>query len=646
MADSTYDPADSGVDLRRVFDAAPFMVVVHDSLGRIVEANATACKQLGYEREGLLRLSVNAIEGEPNSLCGEDFGVLAEGELEAVQGVYRRSDDTTFAGEVRRTAFQQDGSWFISSVWDPTASPQGQGQATCLAGQLEPETFRRIFEEAAEAIAVLDHEGRYLLQNKAHRDLLGYADGDLVGKTPAMHMGPAAFQEASEALTRDGVHVSENLSRTRDGETVPVELTAFAVPMGPERPPVLVWGERRLNARSEVQRERWARERLHLEEGLRQAQKMEVIGRLAGGVAHDFNNLLTPILGYADAELSTLAEDDPMAEVLRRICQAAERGRELAQQLLTFGRKRVLHRQAIDLRPCAERVARMLRRVLPEDVEIELDLAEELSPVFADEAAIEQVLMNLITNSRDAMSGGGRMVVTARDTRIEEDDPLARSLGASGVYVELSVKDAGHGMDSATLEQMFEPFFTSRSSKEHSGLGLSVVHGIVNQHEGVIHATSVAGSGAMVRVILPRHLAPAQRVSPVLDLSFGAAEETILVAEDDPQVRVLVAGMLEELGYSCLPASNGIEALRLAEGYPGQIDLLLSDVVMPGIGGKELYDRLRVERPELAVLFMSGYARDGLAIEVIGARVGMIEKPFSAAELRRCLAGCLASTGC
>ena len=629
------DSVSSRVDLRSVLDHAAVMVLVHDEAGRFVDVNEHACRVLGYTREELLPLSVFDVETEHRFSLGDHWDSFRVGEPKVMQGTHRTADGSLLPVEVRLSTFVEGGRKLFCAVCTPAERGRDGVEELTSYRFLEREVFRRIFEAATDAIAVIDHEGRYVRQNAAHLELLGYSDDALAGKTPAVHLGPAAFQEVAAALEREGTYVGEHVSRTSAGVDVRIELTAFAVSPGEGRPPLFVGIKRPMDERDRARRAEAERERRELEEGLRQAQKMEVIGRLAAGVAHDFNNLLTPILGYADAELGNLAEDEPVAEALRQILMAAERGRDLTQQLLAFGRKRMLQRQALALGPCIQRVTRMLQRVLPEDLVLEVDIAPQVDAVHADPAAMEQVLMNLVTNARDAVSSGGRVRIALRNRVVAQDDPLARTLGAGGTYVELSVSDDGHGMDGETLDRMFEPFFTRRPTGEGTGLGLSIVHGIVRQHDGAIQTTSEVGGGTIVRVILPRcETAPAP-VPPLVDAELDETGATILVAEDEPQVRTLVARMLDEMGFQVLVAGNGLEALELAEGFPGSIDLLLTDVVMPGVGGRELYARLRATQPELNVLYMSGYPLDGLShAGEVEEGVALIEKPFAAAELK------------
>lgn len=619
--------------LRAVLDHTASMVIVHDLAGRIVEANRYACDLLGYTRDELLALSVRDIEEEHRMTLGDHWERLTPGQVEVLQGTHRHADGSTFPVEVHLSAFEFEEQKLVCATCRPAVEARELAEESPHYRRLDRQIFQRIFEKATEAIAIIDHEGRYLRQNRAHLNLLGYEDAELAGKTPAIHLGPAAFEQVAGVLAKQGRYLGVHTSHTKAGEDLRLELSAFEVRLGPNQAPVFVGIKRPLVGRDLDHQTRADDDRRQLEEELRQAGKMEVLGRLAAGVAHDFNNLLTPILGYADSELSALAEDHPVAGSLRQIRQAAVRGRELTQQLLTFGRKRVLHLEMIDLGETVRRVANMLRRVIPGEVAIEVKIDPQTATIDGDEVAMEQILMNLATNARDAIGGQGSMTFSLSNVTLDRDDPQARTLGSGGDYVRLSVTDTGHGIEPQVRDRMFEPFFTDKPVGAGTGLGLSIVHGVVRQHEGVIHTESRAGGGTSVHILFhPSGTLPEQE--PEVQVS-GPAKATILVTEDDPQVRSLLRRMLGVLGHPCLVAGNAEQALAVAENHDGPIELLLTDVVMPNMGGDQLYRELRARRPGLKVLFVSGYPRDGLSISTaLDDEVALMEKPFSLDQLR------------
>ena len=619
---------------RALIDHQPDAVFVHDLQGRFVDVNAQACESLGYSRDELLQMKVEDVEVELTFGLQELWHRVASRGPFTVQGAHRRMDGGVFFVEARMSAFTVNDQQMVMLAARPVDDVDSARE---LATGRELQVYREIFENANEAIAIIDHEGRYLRQNRAHRELLQFDDADLVDKTPAIHLGPQVFQEIAAKLVSEGSYRDEVHSRSKDGVELRIELSAFPVSQGPDQPPLYVGIKRNIGSRELKFRERADRERLALEESLRHAQRMELIGRLAAGVAHDFNNLLTPILAYSDLILTVNDADGldkPLVEALQQIQQAAQRGKSLTQQLLAFGRKQVLQFSVVDLRDLVSDVAAMLGRLVSEQIEIETELSDDVDPVKADPTAIEQILMNLATNAADAMPSGGRLSISVSNLDVANDDRLALVLGKEGSFVELRVADSGCGMDRDTLDRIFDPFFTRKLTGKGTGLGLSIVHGIVRQHDGFIHAESEVGVGTTFRVILPRSTQTPEAQKPELERSGAAAAGTILVAEDEPQVRALVSDVLAKLGYNVLAARDGADAIETANAYEGKIDLLLTDVVMPRVGGRELFEQLRQSRTDLKALFMSGYPRDGITSgRAAQTTPSIIDKPFSASEL-------------
>jgi PAS domain S-box-containing protein len=377
-------------------------------------------------------------------------------------------------------------------------------------------------------------------------------------------------------------------------------------------------------------------QRLALQEQLRHAQKMEAIGRLAGGVAHDFNNMLGVILGHAELAQKQLPADHALRRHVEQIQAAAERSAGLTRQLLAFSRKQTIAPRPLDLAAEVQRMGTLLRRVIGEHVELELRAADAACwPVRADPSQLDQVLANLAVNARDAMPGGGRLSVETANVSLDPSQALSFAEAAAGDYVRLAVSDTGHGMSPATLERAFEPFFTTKPEGQGTGLGLSTVYGIAQQNGGFVHLESAPGQGTTVAVYLPR-LATGEVVEspPVEPAAAAAGGETILLVEDETALRELGQELLEDLGYAVLSAASGPEALALAADAGRQIDLLLTDVVMPGMNGHELASRLREARPGLPVLYASGYTADAIAQHgVLEPGLDLIEKPFTAAAL-------------
>jgi signal transduction histidine kinase len=376
-------------------------------------------------------------------------------------------------------------------------------------------------------------------------------------------------------------------------------------------------------------------ERTRLEEGLRQAQKMEAIGRLAGGVAHDFNNVLTGILGYNSRLLERLPEPDPRREYALEIEQAGQRAAGLTRQLLAFGRKQVLELRALDLNELVEGMVGLLRALVEEDVTIETSLSSNVGRVWADPVQLEQVILNLAVNSRDAMPRGGRITIATADAGPEV---CARAGLGPLPHVILSFRDNGQGMDAETRARAFEPFFTTKDVGKGTGLGLSTVQGIVAQTGGRVFLYSKPRAGTSVEIFLPRtDKAAVPQIERLERVAVAQSRaETVLLAEDDDGLRALSVLALEEAGYTVLEASSGAAALELAAAREGHIHLLVTDVAMPQMRGDELAEQLVAARPETRVLYLSGYVGDALVERgFAGQGEKVLEKPFFPEDLLR-----------
>ena len=374
-------------------------------------------------------------------------------------------------------------------------------------------------------------------------------------------------------------------------------------------------------------------ESLQLEEQLHQAQKMESIGRLAGGVAHDLNNLLSPILGYSEMLLEERQFKGDLREPVEEIVNAGRRARSLVRQLLAFSRRQTLQFQPININDLLTNFQKLLRRTIREDITLHLDPAPGLPQIRGDIGQLEQVIMNLAVNAQDAMPTGGALSLATASADIDEAYASRKRGVTPGRYVRITISDTGSGMDARTLENLFEPFFTTKEVGKGTGLGLSTAYGIVKQHGGNIWAYSEPGLGSSIKIYLPaaedskQAEAAASEKTPAPD---QGGSETILIAEDDLQVRNLALTVLKRKGYTVLSASNGAEALEKLKAHKGPVHLLLTDVIMPDSNGKELYEQIADIRPDIRVLYMSGYTDDALARHgIVDSRVNFIEKPFS-----------------
>jgi hypothetical protein len=469
----------------------------------------------------------------------------------------------------------------------------------------ESETkYRLIFEASPEAMWVYDVATlRFLAVNDAAVRRYGYTRDEFLDRRTA-----DIEETGTGAVLRH---------RTKDGRTIEVESSTDAIEFA-GRPARLVLV-------------RDVTEQRHLEGQLRQALKMEAVGRLAGGLAHDFNNLLTAITGYGDLVLGALPADDARRADVEEIRIAADRAAALTQQLLAFSRKQVLQPRVLDLNVIVRNAEKLLRRLIGEHIALETVLDPALGAVKADPTQLEQVIINLAVNARDAMPQGGRLLLETRNALLDTGYTSEHSMVQPGEYVQLAVSDTGLGMDEQTKARLFEPFFTTKEMGKGTGLGLSTVYGIVKQSGGYIWVYSELGRGTTFKVYLPQVEAAA-----TVDLPATAPEaaprgsETVLLVEDEPALRAVARRVLQRQGYAVLEAAHGDAALALVATHQGPLDLLVTDVVMPGLSGRDLADRLTAARPDLRVLFVSGYSGEALAHHgILDPDLAYLEKPFS-----------------
>ena len=519
------------------------------------------------------------------------------------------------------------GIGLLALAWFGTLRARVRRQTAVIGAQLYREArldsqYRELVENAADVVFALDTEGRFTALNQASETLTGRTRADLIGRPLAELAAPGQDEVLARAARGGG----------------PVELTLLA---GGGRPVVLEVAGRRIERDGRFAGveciARDVTERRQLEEQLRQAQKMEAVGRLAGGIAHDFNNLLTAINGFGDLALDILPPDHPARAMVAEIRKAGDRAAGLTRQLLAFGRRSVVAPQVLDLNAVVRESESLLGRLLGEHLVLTADLDPTLPRVAADPGQIQQLVMNLAVNARDAMPEGGRLTISTQVAGVARAG-LARDPDVpAGEYAVLSVADTGCGMTAEVKARIFEPFFTTKGPGKGTGLGLATVYGIVRQSGGHIAVESEPGRGTEFRVYLPVARGDeASEPPPVVTPMPRRGRETVLVAEDESAVRALARRTLESSGYTVLEAADGEAAIGVAAAYRGTIDLLVTDVVMPRLGGRQLAEALTSRRPGLRVLFMSGYTDDGALLDgVRDAAVAFLPKPFAPVALVR-----------
>jgi PAS domain S-box-containing protein len=495
-------------------------------------------------------------------------------------------------------------------------------------------TFEQFLEFVPDAIVGVGRDGKIILVNGQAEQLFGYPRDQLTGRLVEL-LVPERFREIhpkhrgsyfDEPRTRPMGAGVELFAVRRDGTEFPAEISLSSLEL--EGQTIATAAIRDISERAESEREK------ALQEQLDRARRLESVGQLAGGIAHDFNNILGVIMNYAEFVGEELGPDSKAREDVEEIRRAAERAAALTRQLLIFSRREVVKPELLDLRELFAELENLLRRALGERVELDAKFAEDLHTVEADPSQIEQVLVNLSVNARDAMPEGGRLLIEGENVELDEDYTYMHPDTGAGLYIRLKVSDTGIGMDKETVDRVFEPFFTTKS--EGTGLGLATVYGIVTTAGGRIDVYSEPGIGTTVKIHLPATSAMPLEEEPEAGTEASGRGEVVLVVEDEPDVRRMSERILTKGGYSVIGTAEGAEAVTICQSGGQQIDLLLTDVIMPEMLGTELVERIHALRPNLPVIYMSGYSHEVLAPQALTENGGsaFIEKPFSAQALR------------
>lgn len=478
-------------------------------------------------------------------------------------------------------------------------------------------------ESTANGVVITDRSGNIVWANPAFTAITGYSLNDVLGQNPRIlrsRQHPRSFYENMwNTILAGQVWHGEIINSRKDGRQYTEEQTITPV----------------RNDRGEITHfvaiKQDITERKQLDQQFRQAQKMEAVGRLAGGIAHDFNNLLSVIIGYSEIVEERLKPDDPLRAKIEVIKKAGQRGASLTRQLLVSSRRQALIPKVLDLNAVVADTEKMLQRLIGEDVELITVLASELGHVRADRGQIEQVIMNLAVNARDAMPEGGKLIIETKNANLDEEYALRHPPTVPGNYVMLVMIDTGIAMDEQTRSQIFEPFFTTKESGKGTGLGLSTVYAIVKQSGGYVWVYSELGEGTTFEIYLPQVQGEVEEERPSIGPNkLVKGTETILLVEDEEPLRKMTRDLLVENGYAVLEASDGLEALEIAQHHKGPIGLLLTDVVMPRMGGPALAKPLVVLHPEVKVLYMSGYAGySDAARALVNSESELLPKPFT-----------------
>ncbi len=610
--------------LASIVRTLPDAVCSIDLKGNIRSWNEGAEKMLGYKTEEILGKHIAVVI--PEELVSIELShcinlLNREGSFTGYESIRISKSGKKVPVEITAVAMKDKEEKIVSyaSIMRDITERKKSEEAL----RESEERVRLLMESAEDIIVMQDMEGRYLYYNATPR--YGLKVEDVVGKTPFDFFDSATAAKMLGRIRRvaaSGMSLNEETQLTWGGETVWFSDQVSPVKDADGRMKALVTISRNIT------------ERKKLEGQLHHAQKIEAIGQLAGGVAHDFNNILTAVIGYAGLLQMKMKENDPLRHYVDDIIASSEKAASLTQGLLAFSRKQIMNPKLTDLNKIIEGVEKLLLRIIGEDIELKIILKDADLFVLADGGQMEQVLMNLCANARDAMPDGGMLTIEAERVELGEEYIKAHGFGTPGTYALLSVADSGVGMDERTRERIFEPYFTTKELGKGTGLGLSMAYGMIKQHNGYINVYSESGEGTIFKIYLPS-LESEQKETKLPDsVTAKGGTETVLLAEDDTDVRRLAKEVLDEFGYTVIETVDGEDAIKTFIENKGGIDLLVLDVLMPKKNGKEVYEKIKKIRPGIKVLFTSGYTKDLIVKKgILEEGLHFITKPIFPTEL-------------
>lgn len=620
------------IEQQHLYEHAPEGLFAINAEGTITKVNDTWLNLFGYTRDEAVN-AINMCEltaQDQKTLCGQALGNLTNGiKMQCAEMEWARKDGSTFWSRARAipiTIPNNNSSIAIISLRDIADSVEEEE----LLGQSTRFT-RALLDSIGEGVLIMDTDFRIVETNRKFLEIAQRQADEVLGeycykishnsdipcweRTNEEHVCPTKIA-IETGKTASAIHIHKDTKKRNHY----IELKAF--PLKDDSGKVF----QVIETHTDIT------DKKNLEDRLQQSEKMESIGTMAGGIAHDFNNILTPIIGNAELALVGMSQEDPLYDEFKEIKSSAERAAELIRHILAFSRRQILEKKAVNLSDIVRNLSKMLTRVIHENVVLETDLADDLWNISADPTQLEQIIVNLSVNARDAMPNGGKIIIETKN--IQNLDTICHTCGEplSGSYVVLMISDNGTGIDTETMSHIFDPFFTTKKQGQGTGMGLSTVLGIMHQHDGHINLYSEVGLGTTFKVYFPLHASTdddidGHDVKHEKEKNLNGTE-TILLVDDDSSVQRMLSRIMLKFGYTVLTASNGEEALNIFKQNMNDIDLLLTDIVMPGMGGRVLMEEIQAIRPDIQTLFMSGYSLNAVHHKYILEKgIEYIQKP-------------------